>query len=100
MADAGSIISNVAQTLDDATVLETSVGSYGDARFSNCAEDSDGTPPTHCDSTWQGYTSAASAYATAVKADARAVSQMGLSFQAADMDVARKLESGISGVSS
>lgn len=100
MADGGSIVSNVAQTLADAMGLETSVGSYGEAKFSNCAEDSDGTPPRQCDSTWQGYASAASAYAAAVKADARAIGQMGLSFQAADMDVARKLESGISGVSS
>ncbi|ADK67360.1 hypothetical protein Olsu_0231 [Olsenella uli DSM 7084] len=52
MADVGSIVSNVAQTLADAVGLETSVGSYGDAKFSSCAEDSDGTPPAQCDSAW------------------------------------------------
>ena len=90
MADVGSIVSNVAQTLADAVGLETSVGSYGDAKFSSCAEDSDGTPPAQCDSAWQGYALAA----------AQAISQMGLSFQEADADIARRLESGISGVSS
>ena len=100
MADVGSIVSNVAQTLADAVGLETSVGSYGDAKFSSCAEDSDGTPPAQCDSAWQGYALSAASYAAAVKADAQAISQMGLSFQEADADIARRLESGISGVSS
>ena len=100
MADVGSIVSNVAQTLADAVGLETSVGSYGDAKFSCCAEDSDGTPPAQCDSAWQGYALAAASYAAAVKADAQAISQMGLSFHEADADIARRLESGISGVSS
>lgn len=43
---------------------------------------------------------AAASYAAAVKADAQAISQMGLSFQEADADIARRLDSGISGVSS
>jgi type VII secretion effector (TIGR04197 family) len=99
MADVGSIVSNVEQTLADAMGLEIEVGSYGEAKFSSCTEDSDGTPPVHCDSVWQGYASAATAYTAAVKADARAIGQMGLSFQDADEDIAAKLAGGISGTS-
>lgn len=100
MAGAGPIVSNVAQTLADADGLEVSVGSYGDAAFSSCAEDSEGTPPAHCDGAWRGYASAATAYVAAVTADAQAIAQMGISFQDADEDIAAKLEGGISGVSS
>lgn len=94
-----TIRSNLELTLAQATTLDNSVAPYGEADFSTCVGDADGTPPSCHDTAAQAYCATAEDYVRAVRSDAQAVRQLGEDFCDADREVAEKLGSGMDGPS-